>query len=87
MQSEALTVVWVYHKNIFTEWASIPTIQGAVLTLTGLDRPPYEVEYWDTMEARIVSRARIARSGDVRLTLPPVRRDLAVKVRAVSSRR
>lgn len=86
MQSDVLTAVWVYHKDVFTKWADLPTVEGATIALRGLNRPPYQVEYWDTTDARIVGRTNLVHAGTARLDLPPVRRDLAIRVRAVSSR-
>jgi cellulose synthase/poly-beta-1,6-N-acetylglucosamine synthase-like glycosyltransferase len=79
MNSTSQAVVWVYHKDVFTKWESLPAVTDAVLSLDGLVRPPCRVEYWNTMTGE-VTHETIAAGAAPRLRLPPVRRDLAVKI-------
>lgn len=83
MRSDDMVVAWVHHRNIFTKWTGIPAVSGAELILDGVKEGIWRVEYWDTCAAKITGEAGVecGSNGVVRLALPVVNRDLAVKMR------
>lgn len=83
MRADGMAVAWVHHGDIFTKRESVPEVSGAELLFEGLKQDAWRVEYWDTCAAKIVREESVGcgADGTVRLRLPPVRRDLAVKMR------
>jgi hypothetical protein len=83
MRADDMVVAWVYHGSIFTNWAAIPDVKDASVTLEGLKGCTWRVEYWDTCAAEVIREETVKTDsrGMMRLVLPPVRRDIALKLR------
>jgi hypothetical protein len=62
------------------------TVAGAVLRLPVPRAADYDVEWWDTRSGRIVGRGRVAPTGSrLELDVPPVHRDIALRVRVAEA--
>jgi len=85
LRGQSVSLVWVQHLW-HTWWNAIhgraaPEVAGATLALDGLAPGPYRVEFWDTVEGRILSVATgTATSSTLVVPLPDVSGDLAVKI-------
>jgi len=85
VQNDALAYVWVFYgpgggSRMTLE--GMPPVGGATLVLPRLRDGLYKVEFWDTYKGRVI-REVTARSagGALRVALPTVQNDLAVKVK------
>ncbi len=58
------------------------TQKGTRLLLEGLESGDYTVEFWDTWQEGVVSRASLEVTGDsVEIHLPPLSKDIALKIK------
>jgi len=81
LANETLVLAWVYHRDLANGKLSLPTIQGATLTAKGLRNGRFKVEWWDTWQGTKTDLDPVeALGGNVRINLPPVRRDAALKL-------
>jgi hypothetical protein len=80
MQAADAAVYWIHDPGIFEAWSQLAVRPGAVLRIAGLRPGSYRVEFWDTIAGTVVERRTMAIDGDTAIPLPPVLRDLAVKV-------
>jgi hypothetical protein len=71
-------VVWVYHRaGIYNPEGGVATAEGH-LVIPKMETGRYQVVWWDTMSGtEIVREAAVARKGKLRLSVPPVNRDMA----------
>jgi len=86
LQSEGKTWAWV--QNRFYTWHQAghqgkipPTIAGAAISLPVKQEGEYRVELWDTRSGKVLS-STTTRSAEqaVRYVLPPIQKDVALKV-------
>ena len=80
MQDDNSGFYWIYHPNIFTAWDGLPTISGARLHLSGLTKGRYRVEFWNTLDGKMIEARNETLGPDTDILLPPVPKDLAMKV-------
>ena len=58
-------------------------VHDARVAVTGLAAGEYRIEFWDTWGAGKIGERRLRVSGTLRLELPGLRRDLAVKLKRI----
>ena len=86
LHGRSLAILWVQNRA-HTWWnvvhnASIARIEGASVTLDGAEPGRYRVELWDTWTGVPMQSGEVsAVQGAVRIPIPPLERDLAVKLR------
>ncbi len=85
MQAKDEAFCWVYHPRIFQTLKRLPTVSDAVLVVGNLEPGDYRVVYWDTYEGKPIGEETIDCRGSLELRLPPVHRDIAVKMRRVAT--
>ena len=75
-------------KIVEEPWTFTPT-KGLAVQLDGMDPIEYRVEVWDTYTGKVLDDRTIPADPDGRLTvpLPPLEKDLAVKVKPIQSSR
>jgi len=94
LQGKTLTILWVQNKA-HTWWnvihgEAVPAVEGGELTVAGFAPGKYRIEYWDTYEGRITASEEArspegsARDGQVRVPLPRIDRDIAIKIISMS---
>ena len=83
LRSETRAYLWVYHHQTPLKTRGIPEQREQRVTLTGLRAGPYTVEFWDTRTGQPTgtANATVTAEGVLTLQLPPIQRDLAVKVK------
>lgn len=87
MKTAGLAILWVQNRD--SDWYNhgagqkVSPVDPCALTLQGLRPGPYELEWWETWKGGRRSAEEVeARDGALRLQLPTVPTDLAVKLRA-----
>ncbi|MBA3710642.1 MAG: DUF5060 domain-containing protein, partial [Planctomycetes bacterium] len=80
MQDRGFGFYWVYHSDVFTRHADLPTISGARLHLDQLDGGRYRITSWDTRTGEVIASEERELSLPVDLDLQSFVGDLAVKV-------
>ncbi|MBI5684897.1 MAG: hypothetical protein HZC54_07440 [Verrucomicrobia bacterium] len=86
LQSDGKTLAWV--QNRFYTWyeaghqgKTLPTISGAEIAVPVKKAGAYRVELWDTRSGKIVSTTNArSESQTVKYKLPPIEKDVALKV-------
>jgi hypothetical protein len=85
LRGRPLSILWVQNRK--HTWGNvvagtpIPVIEGAQLTLSDLERGRYKVEYWDTWTGAVTGESELAApQGTVRIPIPPLQRDIALKI-------
>jgi hypothetical protein len=80
--------LWVYDSPIFSDndgnrYRKPPTFTGATLCVPSLQAGSYRVEFWDTYKGSVIGTPQVlATDGEMlRVPMPPVARDIAVKVK------
>ncbi len=77
-------LIWVYDllRTKFNQGAFRPLdIKGAVLTVAGMDKGDYKVEFWDTYSGKITGTVDAASKGSkLDIPLPEITGDFALKV-------
>ncbi|MDD5737377.1 MAG: DUF5060 domain-containing protein [Candidatus Omnitrophica bacterium] len=77
-------LIWVYdlYRTKFNQGALKPLdIKGAVLTVAGMDKGNYRVEFWDTYKGDITGTAQASSNGKkMEIALPEITKDFALKV-------
>jgi len=84
MRSPRLALGWIYHTERFPsiDPSGEPTVMELTVRLDGMSGGAYDVEFWDTMAGKAVSRRRYAsRNGLLVVQVPPFARDIAFKAR------
>jgi hypothetical protein len=87
VQSDRQAYLWLHHRlhtlGYRDEGFTAEPIVGAQATVVGLADGRYRIEWWDTYEGRITrNESRPSRAGHLTLDLPPLRTDLACKIKA-----
>jgi hypothetical protein len=87
LKGPRLTLAWV--QNLDHTWfrrslgAPLRPVAPSFLTLAGFAAGDYEVELWDTYEGKLLQpRAASPEAGRVRVALPEITKDLALKIRS-----
>ena len=80
MQAADAGFYWVYHPMVFVTRQNIPTVSGVTMTVDKLEPGTYVVEFWDTDKGEIFERRDVNATGPLRIDLPPVQRDLGVRI-------
>ncbi|MBN8526121.1 MAG: hypothetical protein J0M02_12375, partial [Planctomycetes bacterium] len=80
MQAADAGFYWIHDPGIFEAWKDLPERAGARLVIPGLAPGRYRIELWDTRGDGPRERSEAIVDGELVIDLPPVRRDLAVKV-------
>jgi len=86
LRGKSLSILWIQNRA-HTWWnvvhnVSIPRIEGASVTLNDVEPGRYRVEVWDTWSGAPVHSSEVnAPEGAARIPIPPLERDLAVKLR------
>jgi hypothetical protein len=85
MQGPALALVWA--QNLDHTWykrslgTTLRPVAATKVTLGGFAAGDYEIELWDTYRGAVIRRgSATAREGRLQLALPPVEKDVAVKI-------
>jgi hypothetical protein len=85
---KSTVVVWIRlegrtWKRVCALKENIPSAGASVLVLPGLPVGQCQAEVWDTWSGTILEKQKISipSSGQARVNLPPIERDLAVKLR------
>ncbi|MFA6355887.1 MAG: DUF5060 domain-containing protein [Candidatus Omnitrophota bacterium] len=77
-------LVWVYdlYRTKFNQGEVKPLdIKGAVLTIAGMDKGGYNVEFWDTYKGAVTGTAQASSDGKkLEIPLPEITKDFALKV-------
>ncbi|NLF19440.1 MAG: DUF5060 domain-containing protein [Lentisphaerae bacterium] len=85
MATDREAILWVQNRE--STWSNhgrgaVPTVPAATVTLQGLPDGPVAIAWWETWEGREQSTATdVVRNGRLELRLPPLRTDLAVRLR------
>jgi hypothetical protein len=85
LHGNPVSILWLHNKahiwwNVINE-VTIPPVERAEVTLSGCAPGPRRVEYWDTWDGRIAEVRTIeSAGGKLRIPVPPVQRDIAIKV-------
>ena len=86
LASQRRMYIWIYHRNS-PVGQSVAEVSGAVLNIGELRPGNYTIEFWDTHEGRSSEKREISVRGKdgkavpVQIPLPPVKNDLAAKVK------
>ncbi|NQT52769.1 DUF5060 domain-containing protein, partial [bacterium] len=84
LKSNTHATVWVYEPRVATQLDGIPPVDGAHVNLADMTPGAYAVEFWDTYTGKVTQRARVdTRGNTLRIELPTVQNDLALKVKPV----
>ena len=85
LQGRSVTLLWI--QNIAHTWSNVangepvPPVSPCTVELIGLKEGQYRVEGWDTYTGRILDTSTATcRDGVLLLTLPEVRKDMAIKL-------
>ncbi len=74
-------LVWIHNKQSFGGQTTPTTVSGSTLSISGLVPGQYWIELWNTYDGTITDvQATIHTSEPMLIALPPVDRDLALKV-------
>ncbi len=85
LRGKSLSILWIQNRA-HTWWnvvhnVPIPRVEGASVTLNDVEPGRYRVEVWDTWNGAPVESSQVnAPEGAARIPIPPLERDLAVKV-------
>jgi len=89
LQGRTLSLVWVMNAN-HTWWNSVHctpvrAVENASVEMAGFIASRYRVEFWDTYEGRITKTEEVKPQNEfVRIALPPVQKDMAIKLIALN---
>ncbi len=79
------TLLWIQNKQ--STWGNDrlgkqpPAVEGAEAEVSGLTAGDYMIEWWDTYDGKVsYSETATAEAGRLRLTVPPLERDVACKI-------
>lgn len=74
-------LVWIHNKQSFNEQTARTSVQGGTLSISGLVPGQYWIEFWNTYDGTLTDvQTTIHTSEPMLIALPPVDRDLALKV-------
>jgi hypothetical protein len=74
-------------RRVCAEKETVPPAPPSVLVLPGLKAGSWRAEVWDTWSGTVLrtSDVKVPASGEARIALPPVEKDVAVKLRRVGA--
>ncbi len=82
LRSKTHAYVWVYHPQVAHSLEDIPRADKGRLDLRDMKAGTYVVEFWDTYQGKVTERRKLDTQGTtLRIPLPPVQNDLALKVK------
>ncbi len=82
LQNDVSAYVWIYDRQSYLSPGEVRVKKGAVVSLFGLKDGSYMVEFWDTHRGIITENRRsVASGGRLSFPLPPLKDDLACKLR------
>ncbi|MCY3021853.1 MAG: DUF5060 domain-containing protein [Planctomycetota bacterium] len=85
MQDDTLALLWIQNETASryarTMEIKPQTVEHAVLTVNGLRKGRYLVEWWDTTRGEVRREHATATDGALTIPVPPVATDIAVKLR------
>jgi hypothetical protein len=84
MQAAEKGFYWICRRDSFTARGGLPLVNGAEMFVSGLTPGEYVAEFWDTVSGEITATATAKCDGRLRIQLPPVNIDIAVKLRRSS---
>jgi uncharacterized protein DUF5060 len=85
LRGKPMTILWAQNRE-HTWWNvvhgnPIPRIANAELTVRGLEPGRYNIEYWNTWTGAVTRESEVrATRGVARVALPPLDRDMALKL-------
>jgi hypothetical protein len=85
--SDRRAYLWVYHREVVHELTGLPAVRNAAVSIRGLRAGQYSIEFWDTHSGARIGAANGAVAADaggpgsLRISLPVVQGDLALKVK------
>jgi hypothetical protein len=87
LKSDESAYVWIQNKqhtwyNVVVNGVVPPTVQGATVTIRGMNAGAYEVEWWNTYGGAVVGTEQVLVDGSEVFTLaiPPLQTDVACKI-------
>ena len=86
MKGDSVTILWLQNRD--SSWDNhsrdaVRSVDAFRLAVEGLPDGPYDVEWWETWKGEPVRTDRIeARDGRLPLTIPALKTDTALKIRA-----
>jgi len=86
MQSDRLVILWLQNRD--SSWYNhardaVPAVDAFRLAVEGLPDGWFEVEWWETWKGERVRTERLeVRDGRLALTIPSLKTDTALKIRA-----
>jgi len=86
LKSDRRMYAWIYHLGT-PKGVPVPDVPGGVFKVGGLIPGKYEVQFWDTYKGTVIEahdaevKLEDGKPSSIQLTLPVVKRDLAVKVK------
>ena len=86
MKSDRRMFAWIYHELTPYGDQQPETVEHAVMNIGGLRPGKYRVEFWDTYKGEKISAMDLDYPPDksgVEIKLPPVARDIAMKIKPV----
>ncbi len=82
IQGTRSAYIYIKNRGFNFDGKEAPEIRDTYLELSGLRPGRYVITYYDTRGKGVISRRdEITESGSITLNLPPVKKDVAVKVR------
>ncbi|MGC8828207.1 MAG: DUF5060 domain-containing protein [Verrucomicrobiia bacterium] len=87
LNGEKTSLIWI--RNEFGSWERLcakkqeeQRVDSTFLTMTGLKQGGYQVEIWDTWGKNPPQKieAKVGRDGELRIDLPQIQHDIAVKL-------
>ena len=82
LRNDNRAYAWVYDRRVVRSLDGIPAVDGARLRVPGLATGTYAVEFWDTYKGAVTGRAELeCKGGSLRVDLPTVKNDIALKIR------
>ena len=79
MRARGQAFYWIHHRAIFRTLEGLPVVERGTVVISDLSPGEYRLEYWDTLSGEIVGQETCSVDGVLRLRLPPVHGDLALK--------
>ncbi|MBN1526506.1 MAG: cellulase family glycosylhydrolase [Candidatus Omnitrophica bacterium] len=83
---DGTVILWAYNRDY--DWENpealndIKPMRNTPLTVSGIANGTYRVEWWDTLEGKVIKRERAsARNGLLQLKIPQFTKDIACKIR------
>ncbi len=86
LQNETMALLWIYNPRMPRGLKEVEAVSNASVRVQKLRKGDYLVEFWDTYRGIKMSEGKIASSdGTVTIELPDVLKDIAIKIKAITS--